>query len=126
MFCCRVSPKTVLTYCTDGVLLRTLMGGDSALATVTHILLDEIHERNHFLDFLLITLRDSLAKFRSLRLVLMSATVDTQLFTKYFNNCPVFLGIVYVIFIVIHFVCNLCQFYILFYYCIIFLTYDCI
>jgi HrpA-like RNA helicase len=85
------------------------MGGDSTLAAVTHILLDEIHERNCFLDFLLIALRDSLAKFRSLRLVLMSATVDTELFTKYFNNCPVFLGSVYVMFIVIHFVCNLCQ-----------------
>lgn len=85
------------------------MGGDSTLATVTHILLDEIHERNRFTDFLLIALRDCLAKFRSLRLVLMSATVDAQLFAKYFNNCPVFLGSVYVMFIVIHFVCNLCQ-----------------
>lgn len=85
------------------------MGGDSTLATVTHILLDEIHERSRFSDFLLIALRDSLAKFRSLRLVLMSATLDTQLFTKYFNNCPVFVGSVYVMYIVIHFVCNLCQ-----------------
>jgi len=85
------------------------MEGDSALATVTHILLDEIHERNCFTDFLLIALRDSLAKFRSLRLVLMSATVNTQLFVKYFNNCPVFVGSVYVMFIVIHFVCNMCQ-----------------
>ncbi|XP_069677317.1 3'-5' RNA helicase YTHDC2-like isoform X2 [Periplaneta americana] len=85
----RVSPKTVLTYCTDGVLLRTLMGGDSTLATVTHILVDEVHERSRFSDFLLIALRDSLAKFRSLRLILMSATIETQVFTKYFNNCPV-------------------------------------
>jgi HrpA-like helicases len=103
VFYFRVSPKTVLTYCTDGVLLRTLMGGDSTLATVTHILLDEIHERSRFSDFLLIALRDSLAKFRSLRLVLMSATVDTPLFAKYFNNCPVFIGRVYVLFIVKHF-----------------------
>ncbi|PNF38747.1 putative ATP-dependent RNA helicase YTHDC2, partial [Cryptotermes secundus] len=86
---CRVSPKTLLTYCTGGVLLRTLMGGDSVLATVTHILVDEVHERNCFTDFLLIALRDSLAKFRSLRLILMSATIDTLTFTRYFNNCPV-------------------------------------
>jgi HrpA-like RNA helicase len=97
VFCFRVSPKTVLTYCTDGVLLRTLMGGDSTLATVTHIVVDEVHERNCFSDFLLIALRDSLAKFRSLRLVLMSATVDTHIFTKYFNNCPVIIGNVYII-----------------------------
>lgn len=96
-FAPRVSPKTLLTYCTGGVLLRTLMGGDSVLATVTHILVDEVHERNCFTDFLLIALRDSLAKFRSLRLILMSATIDTLTFTRYFNNCPVITGNVYVI-----------------------------
>ncbi|XP_049836121.1 3'-5' RNA helicase YTHDC2-like isoform X3 [Schistocerca gregaria] len=85
----RLGPKTVLTYCTDGVLLRTLMGTDSTLATVTHILVDEVHERSRFTDFLLIVLRDALCKFRSLRLILMSATLDTQIFTKYFNNCPI-------------------------------------
>jgi HrpA-like RNA helicase len=104
VFCFRVSPKTVLIYCTDGVLLRTIMGGDSTLATVTHILVDEMHERNRFSDFLLIALRDSLAKFRSLRLILMSATVDTSIYAKYFNSCPVIVGNVYVMFIVMCFV----------------------
>lgn len=85
----RVSPKTVLTYCTNGVLLRTLMGGDSALATVTHVVVDEVHERDRFSDFLLIVLRESLSRFQNLRLVLMSATMDTQLFVKYFGGCPV-------------------------------------
>jgi hypothetical protein len=73
------------------------MGGDSVLATITHILVDEVHERNRFTDFLLIALRDSLAKFRSLHLILMSATIDTLIFTKYFNNCRVLTGNVYVI-----------------------------
>jgi HrpA-like RNA helicase len=73
------------------------MGGDSILATITHILVDEVHERNRFTDFLLIALRDSLAKFRSLRLILMSATIDTLTFTRYFNNCPVITGNVYII-----------------------------
>uniref|UniRef100_T1JES8 RNA helicase n=1 Tax=Strigamia maritima TaxID=126957 RepID=T1JES8_STRMM len=85
----RVSPKTLLTFCTNGVLLRTLIGGDSALATVTHVIVDEIHERDRFSDFLLIILRDCLAKFRNLKLVLMSAVLDIQLFVKYFNGCPV-------------------------------------
>lgn len=85
----RVSPKTLLTYCTNGVLLRTLMGGDSALATITHIIVDEIHERDRFCDFLLIALKDALVKFRSLKVVLMSATMDTSIFLKYFNNCSV-------------------------------------
>ena len=87
----RVSPKTLLTFCTNGVLLRTLMGGGgvggdtstvgaSSLGTLTHVIVDEIHERDRFSDFLLTVLRDALNKFRGLKLILMSATVDVQLF----------------------------------------------
>lgn len=85
----RVAPKTLLTYCTNGVLLRTLMGGDSALTTLTHIIIDEVHERDRFCDFLLIALKDALVKYRSLKLILMSATMDTSIFTEYFNKCTV-------------------------------------
>ncbi|XP_042863704.1 3'-5' RNA helicase YTHDC2-like [Penaeus japonicus] len=85
----KLSPKTLLTFCTNGVLLRTLMGGDSSLASVTHILVDEVHERDRFTDFLLLVLRDCLHKFRHLKLILMSAALDVNLYAKYFNNCPV-------------------------------------
>ncbi|RVE42597.1 hypothetical protein evm_012766 [Chilo suppressalis] len=85
----RVSPRTVLTYCTNGVLLRTLMAGDSSLTGVSHIFVDEVHERDKFSDFLLIALRDALPRFKELKLILMSATCDTQIFSRYFNNCPV-------------------------------------
>ena len=34
----RVSPKTLLTFCTNGVLLRTLMTGDAALDVITHVI----------------------------------------------------------------------------------------
>ncbi|KAL3867100.1 hypothetical protein ACJMK2_044331 [Sinanodonta woodiana] len=85
----RVSPRTLLTFCTNGVLLRTLMGGDSAISTVTHVIVDEVHERDRFSDFILIALRDLLPKFPHLKLVLMSAALNIQLFVKYFNNCPV-------------------------------------
>ncbi len=47
---------------------------------VTHIVVDEIHERDRFADFLLITLRDLLPAYPKLRLVLMSATLHTALF----------------------------------------------
>ncbi|XP_015112250.1 3'-5' RNA helicase YTHDC2 [Diachasma alloeum] len=85
----RVAPKTLLTYCTNGVLLRTLMGGDAALGTITHIIVDEVHERDRFCDFLLIALKEALVKFRSLKLILMSATMDTNIFVKYFTQCSV-------------------------------------
>ena len=35
---CRVSPRTLLMYCTNGVLLRALMSGDSSLSSVTHVI----------------------------------------------------------------------------------------
>ncbi|KAH9370374.1 hypothetical protein HPB48_006708 [Haemaphysalis longicornis] len=40
----RVSPKTLLTVCTNGILLRTLMGNDSAMASLTHIIVEEERE----------------------------------------------------------------------------------
>ncbi|XP_077514316.1 3'-5' RNA helicase YTHDC2-like isoform X2 [Amblyomma americanum] len=85
----RVSPKTLLTVCTNGILLRTLMGSDSAMTTITHVIVDEVHERDRFSDFLLTVLRDLLPKFRNLKLILMSATLDAELFVKYFGGCPV-------------------------------------
>jgi HrpA-like RNA helicase len=85
----RVAPKTLLTYCTNGVLLRTLMGDDSALSMITHIIVDEIHERDRFCDFLLIVLKDVLIKYRLLKIILISTTIDVSIFIKYFNNCPI-------------------------------------
>ncbi|KAK2498468.1 hypothetical protein MC885_008233, partial [Smutsia gigantea] len=85
----RVSPKTLLTFCTNGVLLRTLMAGDSTLSTVTHVIMDEVHERDRFSDFLLTKLRDLLQKHPSLKLILSSAALDVNLFIRYFGSCPV-------------------------------------
>ena len=56
------------------------------------VLVDEVHERDRFTDFLLIVLRDCLPKFRHLKLILMSAALDVNLYAKYFNNCPVIDG----------------------------------
>nr|XP_018900737.1 PREDICTED: probable ATP-dependent RNA helicase YTHDC2 [Bemisia tabaci]XP_018900738.1 PREDICTED: probable ATP-dependent RNA helicase YTHDC2 [Bemisia tabaci] len=85
----RCSPKTILTYCTNGVLLRTLMGSSNSLSRVTHLIIDEVHDRDRLSDFILITIRNYLVKYPDLRLILMSATIDTNLFSSYFNNCPV-------------------------------------
>ncbi|KAF6017327.1 YTHDC2 [Bugula neritina] len=85
----RVSPKTLLTYCTNGVLLRTLIAAENALATVTHVIVDEIHERDRLCDFLLIVLRQAISKYKNLKLILMSATMNTELFLRYFDHCPI-------------------------------------
>uniref|UniRef100_A0A0B7AQ95 RNA helicase n=1 Tax=Arion vulgaris TaxID=1028688 RepID=A0A0B7AQ95_9EUPU len=85
----KISPKTVLTFCTTGVLLRTLMGGDACLSNVTHVIVDEVHERDRFTDFLLLCLKEALPHHQNLRVILMSATLNMTLFSEYFDGCPV-------------------------------------
>ncbi|KAK1258481.1 putative pre-mRNA-splicing factor ATP-dependent RNA helicase [Acorus gramineus] len=85
--------KTKLLFCTTGILLRKL-SGDRDLNDITHVIVDEVHERSLLGDFLLVVLKE-LVKNRlcggrpKLKVVLMSATVDSSLFSRYFGNCPV-------------------------------------
>lgn len=69
-----------------GVLLRKL---ESGLRGVSHVIVDEIHERDVNTDFIMVVLRDMVHTYPDLRVILMSATIDTSMFSKYFNNCPV-------------------------------------
>ncbi|XP_054612311.1 ATP-dependent RNA helicase DHX29 [Dunckerocampus dactyliophorus] len=79
---------TRLLYCTTGVLLRKLQH-DKHLNSLTHIIVDEVHERSVQSDFLLTILKDVVLRRSDLRLILMSATVDCDKFSSYFNRCPV-------------------------------------
>ncbi|XP_042512520.1 DExH-box ATP-dependent RNA helicase DExH1 isoform X2 [Macadamia integrifolia] len=81
------SVQTRLLFCTTGVLLRQLIQ-DPNLTGVSHLLVDEIHERGMNEDFLLIILRDLLPRRPDLRLILMSATINADMFSKYFGNAP--------------------------------------
>ncbi|XP_011498496.1 PREDICTED: probable ATP-dependent RNA helicase YTHDC2 [Ceratosolen solmsi marchali] len=85
----KVSSKTLLTYCTNGIFLRTLISEDSPLSGITHVIVDEVHERDRLCDFLLIALKDALVIYKHLKVILMSATIDTSIFSKYFYNCPI-------------------------------------
>ncbi|KAK1386969.1 RNA helicase [Heracleum sosnowskyi] len=79
---------TRLLFCTTGILLRRLLV-DRNLKGVTHVIVDEIHERGINEDFLLIVLKDILPRRPELRLILMSATLDAELFSSYFGGAPV-------------------------------------
>ncbi|KAK3227028.1 hypothetical protein Dsin_006890 [Dipteronia sinensis] len=81
------SAQTRLLFCTTGVLLRQLVQ-DPNLNHVSHLLVDEIHERGMNEDFLLIILRDLLPRRPDLRLILMSATINADLFSKYLGDAP--------------------------------------
>lgn len=84
---------TKITFVTTGVLLRRLQttGGSiedlvAALTDVSHIVVDEVHERSLDTDFLLVLLRDVLKQRTSLKVILMSATLDASIFEKYFGG----------------------------------------
>lgn len=79
------SRNTRLLFCTTGVLLRRLQG-DSQLDSLTHILVDEVHERSVETDFLLLLLREIATIRPSLRIILMSATLDANKFSNYFAS----------------------------------------
>ncbi|SCU67820.1 RNA helicase, putative [Trypanosoma equiperdum] len=83
-----VSSRTQITYCTTGVVLRRIQV-DKFLGRVSHIVVDEIHERGVDTDVLLILLRDLLERRDDLTVVLMSATMDSELFARYFGGSPI-------------------------------------
>ncbi|XP_059615242.1 dosage compensation regulator isoform X2 [Phlebotomus argentipes] len=79
-------PYGSILFCTIGVLLRKLEAG---LRGVSHVIVDEIHERDVNSDFLMVVLRDMVHTYPDLRVILMSATIDTTLFSEYYGRCPV-------------------------------------
>ncbi len=79
--------RTRLLFLTEGVLLRQY-SGDASLAQYDVIVVDEVHERNVTGDFLLAILKRVLRQRPDLKLILMSATINAQLFSDYFNGAP--------------------------------------
>lgn len=82
------SSQTRLVYATVGIVLRMLENADG-LSDITHLVLDEVHERSIDTDFLLIVLRSLVVKRPNLKIVLMSATVDAQKFSQYLDGAPI-------------------------------------
>jgi HrpA-like RNA helicase len=71
----RTSPRTALSFVTTGVLLRQLEE-DPELCRMSHVIVDEVHERSVDTDLLLLALRRAIARGTTAKVVLMSATVD--------------------------------------------------
>ncbi|XP_074042224.1 ATP-dependent RNA helicase DHX30 [Leptinotarsa decemlineata] len=77
-----------ILYCTTGILLRHLQT-NSNLSDFTHVILDEAHERDVNTDLLMNLLRSAIKKNPNLKLIVMSATIDTGVFSEYFGGAPV-------------------------------------
>ena len=73
---------------TDGILLAEIQQ-DRFLNKYEVLIIDEAHERSLNIDFLLGYLKQLLAKRRNLKLIVTSATIDVEKFSKHFNDAPI-------------------------------------
>ncbi|XP_040284062.1 ATP-dependent DNA/RNA helicase DHX36 isoform X1 [Bufo bufo] len=76
-----------ILYCTTGVVLQWLQS-DQRLISVSHVVIDEVHERNLQSDMLMAIVKDLLKIRPDLKVILMSATLNAAKFSQYFDNCP--------------------------------------
>ena len=84
----KTSSEPLIKVMTDGILLAETVKDRHLLAYDT-IIVDEAHERSLNIDFILGYLRTLLAKRKDLKLIITSATIDTEKFSEAFNNAPV-------------------------------------
>jgi HrpA-like RNA helicase len=80
-----ISDKTRLIYLTDGLLLAQIISDDPYLSEYNGIIIDEAHERNIQIDLLLKLLKEIVLKRKEFKLIIMSATINAQIFKSYFN-----------------------------------------
>ncbi|KZZ61363.1 hypothetical protein A3760_04505 [Oleiphilus sp. HI0122] len=81
-------PETLVKVMTDGILLAEIKN-DPYLSKYQAIIIDEAHERSLNIDFLLGYLRNLLHKRKDLKVVITSATIDVERFSKHFGGAPV-------------------------------------
>jgi len=84
----KLSELTRIKLMTDGILLSEIES-DPLLSRYEVVIIDEAHERSLNIDFLLGFLKQVLSKRKDLKLIITSATIDPQQFSRYFNNAPV-------------------------------------
>lgn len=87
-FADQTSPQTVVKFMTDGMLLAELQG-DPELREYDAIIVDEAHERSLNIDFILGHLRRLRLRRPDLKIVITSATIDTQAFSEAFDGAPI-------------------------------------
>lgn len=81
-------PTTRIQFVTDGLLLAETQG-DPDLGAYDTIIVDEAHERSLNIDFLLGILKRLVARRADLRVIITSATIDTEKFSRAFGGAPI-------------------------------------
>ncbi len=87
-FADQTSGATVIKFMTDGMLLAELQA-DPELREYDTVIVDEAHERSLNIDFILGHLRRLRLRRPELKIVITSATIDTEAFSKAFDNAPI-------------------------------------
>lgn len=75
-----------LLYTTDGSLVARATGDDPLLEEFNCIIVDEAHERSVNIDFLLLILKEIVKKRKDFKVIIMSATINANLFKNYFSE----------------------------------------
>ena len=83
-----IGEQTPIKFMTDGILLAEV-AEDRWLSAYDTIIVDEAHERSLNIDFLLGYLKQLLRKRRDLKVIVTSATIDTERFSRHFDDAPV-------------------------------------
>lgn len=83
-----VSQETVIKLMTDGILLAEIQG-DPTLRAYDTLIIDEAHERSLNIDFLLGYIKRLLPKRPDLKVIITSATIDPERFSRHFNKAPI-------------------------------------
>ena len=84
----QTGPDTLVKVMTDGILLAETQG-DRWLSAYDTLIIDEAHERSLNIDFLLGVLRQLVTRRRDLKLVIASATLDSERFSRHFGGAPI-------------------------------------
>ncbi|KAI3386044.1 hypothetical protein SNEBB_001848 [Seison nebaliae] len=77
--------ESSLIYCTTGLFLKMILADHSLVNQMSHLIIDEVHERDLNIDFLLTILKDRLS-FYKFKLILMSATMEMKDLYDYFSS----------------------------------------
>jgi ATP-dependent helicase HrpA len=84
----QIGEDTLVKFMTDGILLAETQS-DRMLRRYDTLIIDEAHERSLNIDFLLGYLKRLLPKRPDLKVIITSATIDTERFARHFGNAPV-------------------------------------
>lgn len=84
----RTDASTKIKIMTDGILLQELKA-DYDLSKYQVIMVDEAHERSLNIDFILGLLKNIIKRRQKFRVVVSSATINAEVFSEYFDECPI-------------------------------------